>query len=83
MLELAPTIAYDTMLASHLPPVTQANKLQTPTQIMVGEKSPTSIHEVAKQLDGVIPNSTLSILERQDHMPDPRMVLQILASFFK
>lgn len=83
MLELAPTIAYDTMLASHLPPVTQATQLKTPTQIIIGEKSPASIHEVAKQLDGAIPNSTLSILEGQDHMPDPKIVLQILASSLK
>lgn len=82
MLALAPTIAYDTMLASNLPPVSQATKLKTPTQIMAGENSPASIHEVANQLNGVIPNSTLNILEGQDHMPDPKMVLQILASFF-
>lgn len=82
MLGLAPTLAYDTMLASHLPPIAKASQLKTPTQIIIGEKSPASVHEVAKQLDKAIPNTMFNILEGQDHMPDPKIVLQAFAPFF-
>ncbi|WP_152658021.1 alpha/beta fold hydrolase [Oceanobacillus sp. CFH 90083] len=74
---------WSTMLASHLPPVAKISQLKTPTQIIVGEKSPASMHEVAKQLDKAIPNTVFSILEEQDHMPDPEIVLQAFAPFLQ
>lgn len=78
---LAPTLAYDTTLASDLPPIEQASRLTTPTQIIVGEESPASIHEVASQLSEAIPNAECSQLAGQDHMPNPDILLPVLAGF--
>lgn len=83
MLALAPTLAYDTWLASSLPPVERASQLAIPTQIIVGEESPASIHEVAKQLIEAIPNAKYTLLAGQDHMADPEVVLPALSSFLK
>lgn len=74
MLALAPTLMYDTMLANQLPPVTKASQLKTPTQIIVGEKSPSSMHKVAKQLNEAIPNAVFNVLKDQDHMPEPKEI---------
>lgn len=83
MTALAPTLAYDTLLASDLPPIERASRLTTPTQIMVGEESPASIHDVADQLREAIPNVEYVKLAGQDHMPDPEVLLPLLASFLK
>ncbi|GAA0440272.1 MAG: alpha/beta fold hydrolase [Bacillota bacterium] len=83
MVALAPTLAYDTTLALDLPPVTRAARLTTPTQIIVGEESPTSIHDTANQLSKAIPNSAYFQLEGQDHMPNPEMLLPVLSRFLK
>ncbi len=81
MTALAPTLAYDTMLASDLPPVERASRITTPTQIIVGEESPASIHQVANQLREAIPNAKFSKLVGQDHMSNPEVVLPVLSSF--
>ncbi|MBM7583598.1 pimeloyl-ACP methyl ester carboxylesterase [Bacillus pakistanensis] len=83
MVALAPTLAYDTTLAMDLPPIARASQLTTPAQIIVGEESPSSIHEVAYQLSEGIPNSDFSMLEGQDHMPNPEVVLTIFSKFLK
>ncbi|MBH5316230.1 alpha/beta hydrolase [Paenibacillus sp. GSMTC-2017] len=81
MVALAPTLAYDTTIASELPPIERASKLTVPTQIIVGENSPTSIHIVANLLNQAIPNAKYDTLIGQDHMPNPNTVLQILSDF--
>lgn len=72
---------YDTLLASDLPPIERASRLSTPISIMVGELSPESMLEVGKQLSRAIPNAKNTILEGQDHMPDPEWLLPLLTSF--
>lgn len=81
MTALAPTLAYDTLLASDLPPIERASRLSTPISIIVGEQSPVSMLEVGKQLSRAIPNAKNTILEGQDHMPDPEWLLPLLSSF--
>lgn len=83
MTALAPTLVYDTTLASNLPPIERAPRLTTPTQIIVGEESPASIHEVANQLRKAIPSAKYSMLAGQDHMPNPAVLLPVLSSFLK
>lgn len=83
MVALAPTLAYDTRLASDLPPLERAKKLRTPTQIIVGEKSPDTIHQVGKQLKSVMPNAGYTELKDQDHMPSAETVLEELVWFLK
>lgn len=81
MTALAPTLAYDTLLASDLPPIERASRLVTPTQIIVGEHSPESMAEVANQLMKAIPSAQCITLEGQDHMPNPEVLLPLLSSF--
>ncbi|GKU79412.1 alpha/beta fold hydrolase [Paenibacillus sp. L3-i20] len=83
MLTLAPTLAYDTLIAKELPPVERISQLITPTQIIIGEKSPTSIHEVADQISNAIPHAEYIKLKGEDHMPNPEVVLQVLTRFLK
>lgn len=83
MRALAPTLAYDMRLASDLPPLERASRLTTPTQIIVGEESPASIHQTANQLIEAIPNAKYTKLAGQDHLPHPEVVLPVLLSFLK
>lgn len=83
MVALAPTLAYDTTLARDLPPIARASQLTKPVQIIVGEESPVSMHEVANRLSGAIPNGKYSLLAGQDHMPNPEVLLPLLSSFLK
>ncbi len=83
MTALAPTLAYDTRLASDLPPLQRASELSTPTLLIVGEESPASIHAVAHQLHEAIPNAKYNLLAGQDHMPAPEVLLPVLSNFLK
>ncbi|MBO9728664.1 MAG: alpha/beta hydrolase [Chitinophaga sp.] len=83
MVDLAPTLAYDTTLASALPPVKEVAGLTTPAQIIVGEKSPESLQAVAQQLREAIPNAVYTVAKGQDHLPAAEVVLSVLTAFFK
>ncbi|NGP46878.1 alpha/beta hydrolase [Bacillaceae bacterium SIJ1] len=83
MIALAPTLAYDTMLASQLPPIKQLARVTAQALMIVGEKSPADIHDVASQLKVAIPNAELITLTGQDHMPDPEAVLSVMSRFIK
>lgn len=83
MAAIAPTLVYDTTIASRFAPIEQSSKLNTPTQIIVGEQSPAPMHEVASKLSEVMPNATYSQLAGQDHMPNPEVLLPLLSGFLK
>jgi pimeloyl-ACP methyl ester carboxylesterase len=83
MKALAPTLAYDIALTSDLPPVRRAAGVAVPTQILVGQKSPTSLHAVANQLKQAIPAATFAELPGQDHMVSAKALLPRLVEFLK
>ncbi len=83
MAALAPTLAYDIALTKDLPPVDRAAQITVPTQIVVGEKSPAAIHNVAKQLTNAIPNAKFKELAGQDHMVSAKALLLVLSRFLK
>jgi len=83
MKALAPTLEYDLLLTSDLPPVGRAAEIKVPTQIIYGGKSPASIHSVAKQLAEAIPGSRLEELAGQNHMVAAQALLPLLSSFLK
>lgn len=83
MVALAPTLAYDMDLTKDFPPVDRAAQVAVPTQIVVGEKSPASIHYVANQLTQAIPNARFEQLAGQDHMVKAKALLPILSRFLK
>lgn len=83
MKALAPTLAYDIALTSDLPPVQRAMNVTIPTQILVGQNSPASLHAVANQLTRAIPNATFAEITGQDHMVSAKALLPRLVSFLK
>lgn len=83
MRALAPTLAYDIALTKDLPPVERAAGVGVPTHIVVGEKSPASLHAVARQLAEAIPGATLATLAGQDHMASAKALLPVLVSRLK
>lgn len=83
MVALAPTLAYDIALTKDLPPVERATRVAVPTQIIVGEKSPARIHDVANQLTKAIPNARFEKLAGQDHMVSAKVLLPVLSGFLK
>lgn len=83
MVALAPTLAYDIALTSDLPPVERMAHIALPVQILVGAKSPASLHDVARQLTNAIPGATFERLAGQDHMVGAKALLPILVCFLK
>lgn len=83
MKALAPTLAYDISLTSDLPPVTRATQIAVPMEIIVGQKSPASLHSVADQLARAIPNATIVKLAGQDHMVNAKSLLPVITRFLK
>jgi pimeloyl-ACP methyl ester carboxylesterase len=83
MAALAPTLAYDIALTRNLPPLGRAAQVTVPVQVIVGEKSPAGIHDVARQLTKAIPGATFIQLAGQDHMVSAKALLPVLASFLK
>ena len=83
MVALAPTLAYDIALTCDLPPLERAAQVRVPVQLVVGEKSPAGIQQVAAQLTDAIPGARLIRLAGQDHMVGAKALLPVLASFLK
>jgi pimeloyl-ACP methyl ester carboxylesterase len=83
MKALAPTLAYDIALTCDLPPVARAAAVAVPTQVIVGQKSPASLHAVAGQLATTIPEARFVELPGQDHMVGAKALLPLLAGFLK
>lgn len=83
MRALAPTLAYDMELTRDLPPVERATQVTAPMQILVGQKSPASLHRVAEQLAKAIPNASFAQVAGQDHMVSATALLPLLSNFLK
>ncbi len=83
MVALAPTLAYDIALTRDLPPVERMSRIDLPVQILIGEKNPPTIHDVARQLTNAIPGATFQALPGQDHMVGAKALMPILVRFLK
>lgn len=83
MKALAPTLAYDIALTGDVPPVERAAEVTVPTQIIVGQKSPAGLHDVASQLSQAIPDARFAELTGQDHMVGAKALLPRLVGFLK
>jgi pimeloyl-ACP methyl ester carboxylesterase len=81
MKRLAPTLAYDIALTRDFPPVERASRVTVPVQIVVGDRSPSGMHEVARRLADAIPNATLHRLADQDHLVSASVLLPLLERF--
>jgi pimeloyl-ACP methyl ester carboxylesterase len=81
MKALAPTLAYDIALTRDLPPVGRAAAVAVPTAVLVGQKSPASLHAVARQLAAAIPAARFAEIPGQDHMVSAKVLLPRLVEF--
>ena len=70
-------------LTCDLPPVDRAAQVTVPVQVVVGEKSPAGIHDVARQLTNAMPSATCLQLAGQDHLVNAKALLPVLARFVK
>jgi pimeloyl-ACP methyl ester carboxylesterase len=82
MVELAPTLRYDLALTADFPPLQLAAEVGVPTHILVGERSPSELHEVARALAGAVPGATLTTVPKQDHMVAAKTLLPVLVNRF-
>lgn len=79
--EIAPI--WNIVLTHDLPPVDRASQVTVPVQVIVGEKSPAGIQDVASQLTQAIPGATFIPLAGQDYMVSAKALLPVLAGFLK
>jgi pimeloyl-ACP methyl ester carboxylesterase len=82
MVELAPTLRYDLALTADLPPLRLAAEVRVPTHVLVGERSPSQLHEVARAVAGAVPGATFTTVPKQDHMVAARSLLPVLIDRF-
>ncbi len=75
---LAPTLRYDLALTAVPPPLDVAAEIRVPVHVMVGERSPESLHLVARALSEAIPGATHDVLAGQDHLVSERRLLPSL-----
>lgn len=75
---LAPTLRYDMDLTAEPPPLQIAAEITVPVHIMVGERSPAELHQVATALEAAIPGATHEVLGGQDHMVSEKVLLPSL-----
>jgi pimeloyl-ACP methyl ester carboxylesterase len=81
MVRLAPTLAYDIALTRNLAPTDRLARLDVPTLVVVGEKSPEGMRLVGSELERCIPGARLEILAGQGHMVDATALLPMLREF--
>lgn len=83
MKELAPTLRYDIALTDSPPPLERISSIAVPTGVLVGEKSPSEMHGVAKQIAEAMPNGTFAQVSGQDHMVSAKALRPLLLRFLQ
>ncbi|MFD6453499.1 alpha/beta fold hydrolase [Nocardia sp. NPDC055165] len=78
MKALAPTLMYDIAITETLPPVQRFEEIRVPVKVVVGEKNPTGMHQVSRELAAAIPQASHRVLAGQDHMVSAKALLPIL-----
>lgn len=82
MVRLAPTLRYDLALTAELPPLDLAAEVDVPLHVLVGERSPAPLHDVARALAGAVPSATLATVPKQDHLVAAKVLLPLLVEHF-
>jgi len=78
MKNLAPTLAFDIALTEILPPLERLARIDCPTVVMWGEKSPQGIHTVGQSIASAIPGARSFVVEGQDHMVSVHKLLSAM-----
>ncbi|WP_061962524.1 alpha/beta fold hydrolase [Demequina flava] len=82
MVALAPTVRYDMELTADLPPTEVAAAVTSPVHVVVGERSPASLHVVADALATAV-GGEVAVIPKQDHMVAPEVLLPELVARLK
>jgi pimeloyl-ACP methyl ester carboxylesterase len=83
---MAPTMAYDSEVMGDISrggavPTDLAGRVATGTLVLVGGASPEWMIDVAKQLADALPNGRYRVLEGQEHVVPPELLVPVLAEF--
>jgi pimeloyl-ACP methyl ester carboxylesterase len=83
---MAPTLAYDSEIMGDSTlgtvPTDLVGRVTTETLVLVGGASPAWMIDVGRQLADALPNGRHMVLEGQDHVVAPEVLVPVLAEFF-
>jgi pimeloyl-ACP methyl ester carboxylesterase len=81
MAKLAPTLMYDIGMTKDFAPFDAMRLIRVPALVMVGEKSPPGMQQVAKLISQSISNSEFEVVVGQDHMVSAKVLLPKFVKF--
>ncbi len=83
---MAPTLAYDSEIMGDSTggtvPTDLVGRVTTETLVLVGGASPAWMIDVGRQVADALPNGRHMVLEGQDHVVAPEVLVPVLAEFF-
>ena len=83
---MAPTLAYDSEImgdsAGGTVPAELAGRVSTETLVLVGGASPAWTIDIGRQVADALPNGQHRVLEGQEHVVPPEVLVPVLAEFF-
>ena len=84
---IAPTIAYDSEVMGDSSrggtvPVNLIGRVTPPTLVLCGGASPAWLIDIGRQIADVLPNGQHSVLEGQEHVVAPELLVPVVAEFF-
>ena len=85
--EIAPTLAYDSEVMGDISrggtvPADLLGAVSVPALVLVGGASPAWMIDVGRQIADTMPNGRHSVLEGQEHVVAPEVLVPVLAEFF-
>ena len=85
--EIAPTLAYDSEVMGDITrggtvPTDLADRVTPTALVLVGGKSPAFMIDTGRQLADAMPNGRHRVLEGQEHVVAPEVLVPVLAEFF-
>jgi pimeloyl-ACP methyl ester carboxylesterase len=78
MVTLAPTLRHDMALTADPPELDVAAEIGSPVHVLVGERSPSSLHGVAAALAASLHQCEVTVVAGQDHMVAAKAILPML-----
>ncbi len=84
--EMAPTLAYDSEIMGDVSrggtvPADMLNDVTTPVLVLCGGASPAWMIDVGRQIADGVPDGRLGVIEDQEHVVPPEVLVPVLAGF--
>jgi pimeloyl-ACP methyl ester carboxylesterase len=88
LLALAPTLRYDSAVMGDIEcggaiPEDLAARAKRPGLVLVGGESPPFMMDVGRRLADLLPNGSYRVLDGQDHVVEPAVLVPVLAEFLR